>query len=108
MDHKATQNAAPLSLQKVKKFPSRIYVVFYKIVRRQITSMVTRVENNYAAIEITAEFCDIFTCVTCKQKEIGNTFYFVTAPRSSSVRCLVMLFLCFKSYFIPVLKKLPV
>ena len=81
MDHKAIQNAAPLSMQKVKKFPGRIYVVFYKSVRRQIRSMVTRVENNYAAIESTAEFSDIFTCITLNRKkyEIRFTLWLLLA-----------------------------
>jgi hypothetical protein len=89
------------------KFTGRKYTVLFQKEGNQLTSILTIPESNYALIDFTKHVWEIITCKSLNRKIQNITLLCENKP-SSSVRCLFVLFLCFISYFIAVLKKLPV
>jgi hypothetical protein len=89
------------------KFTGGKYTVLFQTEGNQLTSILTIPESNYALIDITKHVWEIITCKSLKRK-IQKINLLCEKKPSSSVRCLYVLALCFISYFIAVLKKLPV
>jgi hypothetical protein len=87
-------------------YRAKIYATFQRE-GNQLTSILTIPESNYALIDFTKHVWEVITCKSLNRKVQKINLLRKKKP-SSSVRCLYVLFMCFISYFIAVLKKLPV
>ena len=101
----AIQNAASKQMLRAKKFIGRKYTVFFRSVRNQFTSILTIPKSNYASStsESRPEKLSYVYILNNRKQKIN--FLCDSYPRSS-VRRLVVLFLCFISHFTEVLKKI--